>query len=101
MAETSIKPRRRWPQFSLRTLFVLVTACAVVLAMFIGFVRWCGAMIRKNDRAALGDYIVNGTLENPEALRGRGLFSDAELDALKAESKRRSAGLPPNRVIEP
>jgi hypothetical protein len=90
-----IAPRRL--SLELRALLVPVA----LLAAVIGFLWWQGAMIRKNDRAALGDDIVNGRLENPELLRGRDLFTDAELDALLAEGKRRAAGSPPKQVFRP
>ena len=89
-------PRCRW-SLELRALFV----ATALLAAIVGFFLWQQWMIRNNDRAAIGDAILHGRLEKPESLRGGRHFSDAELDALMAESKQRAAGLPPEDVFRP
>ncbi len=82
-------PRRRW-SFSLRMLFVgLGLGLAVWLATH-GY-RWIAAyhrqhmqQIEKLERTA---YLLDGSV-NIESERGKGVFTDEELDAIKAEHDR-------------
>ena len=68
---------RRW-RFSLRTLFVAVSAIAVIVGIFTGFVRFQDAM----ERAALRDGIRRGSI-NPGSARL--LLSADEIVTLTAE----------------
>jgi hypothetical protein len=73
--------KRRWLRFSLRTLFVVVTVIGVIACagMYVRYVN--------DDRARARDHMLEGTLE-PDKYRGLGLFTDKEIDAIKAERDR-------------
>jgi hypothetical protein len=86
-------PNHRW-SFSLRTLLVVMTLLALLLAVVCPVLREIDAGL-----AAMGkfyrdnaiEYIVDGGAPDPEVYRGGGTLTDAELDAAIAERERRAA----------
>jgi hypothetical protein len=83
-------PDRRWFHV-LRYPLVVAICIASATLMFYLVARWHNSVMRNVDRDALRTYILEGRAD-PEYQRGRGLFSDDEIDSMEAERKRNLAG---------
>jgi len=79
------------PRFSLRTLLVVVTVCLVLTGLTIFLGNAMRAMMEVHDRHAEKQmktfYLLDGTVDI-ESERGKGLFSDKELEAIRVERNR-------------
>jgi hypothetical protein len=62
------KPKRRWYQFSLRTMFVAVTLACIAMAFAVRWVQHSREWIRQRD-GALGENFVQRTLPDKESDR--------------------------------
>jgi hypothetical protein len=92
-------PNRRWFRF-LRYSLVAVACIASATLVFYLVARWYGSAIRKNDREALRTYILEGRAD-AEFQRGRGLFSDDEIDEMKIERNRRLSNAKGRQEVVP
>jgi hypothetical protein len=67
---------------------LLTTAVvAVFLGLIVGAFKWGQQMIRKADRYAIRQYIID-EVADPEYQRELGLFTDEEIDAMIVERDR-------------